>query len=154
MVFKIRPAADKIRDFSMPLANGCIVWTGARDKDGYGKSSVNGVDIRAHRLAWIHKNGPIPIGLWVLHRCDNPPCINPDHLYVGDQFQNEDDKRQRGKSPRGESNIKAKLSDIEIIEMREMYETGAYSKAALGRHFHVCKSTSTRIINGKLWKHI
>lgn len=71
--------------------DSCIVYEGSKDKDGYGKTKVGGRYVRVHRLSWEHEFGPIPEGLWVLHHCDNPPCINPDHLFLGTAKDNAED---------------------------------------------------------------
>src|SRR5205814_1663907 len=63
--------------------NDCWEWLGARGKQGYGTFGCYGRTMRAHRLAWLFCKGPIPAGLCVLHRCDNPPCCNPGHLFLG-----------------------------------------------------------------------
>lgn len=68
--------------------NGCWVWTGATAGRGYGKLFVDGKDIRAHRVSWLLHRGELPDASFVLHRCDNPPCVNPDHLFLGDQYDN------------------------------------------------------------------
>jgi hypothetical protein len=67
---------------------GCQIWTGDIDQNGYGKIRVDGHYMGAHRASWIASNGPIPAGLFILHRCDLPPCINPDHLFPGTHSQN------------------------------------------------------------------
>lgn len=75
---------------------GCVLWTGYVDKNSYGKASGGRW---AHRLAWEKANGPIPRGLWVLHRCDNPPCVNPDHLFLGTNQENQLDCGAKGRRP-------------------------------------------------------
>ena len=80
-------------------ATGCWHFTGAPGKDGYGKLKIKGRTVRAHRAYYTEYVGPIPDGLWVLHRCDNPMCVNPEHLYVGTQLDNEHDKDARGRRP-------------------------------------------------------
>ena len=135
------------------LPSGCWEWIGCRDPDGYGLMTYKGRVTRAHRLSFQVFKAPIEAGALILHHCDNPPCINPAHLYAGDQMQNEADKRNRDRGPAGERNVKAKLIDEQIRAMRLMYAeaNGTISKAAVGRAFGVSKSTSTRIINYKLW---
>lgn len=85
--------------------NSCIVWGGAVDRDGYGTVNVRSLKTKsgwmtamAHRLAYADKYGPIPAGLVVCHTCDNPPCINPDHLFVGTQSDNVRDMRTKGRA--------------------------------------------------------
>lgn len=86
----------------------CWPWTGGTDGKGYGlvNSAPNG-ETRAHRAAWVHYCGPIPDGVYVLHRCDNPPCCNPRHLFLGTQQDNMNDmyakgRRQRRTPPEGD----------------------------------------------------
>lgn len=82
------------------MPDGCIEWTGWRCLRGYGQIRTGGADapkIKTHRAAWIINNGPIPEGMMVLHHCDNPPCCNPEHLYIGDAFDNMADKKRRGR---------------------------------------------------------
>lgn len=84
---------------TMTMPNGCIEFMGSRDGKGYGKVSAGlGMSpLKAHRLAWELANGPIPEDAWVLHRCDNPPCVNPDHLFLGDSLTNVIDMVSKGR---------------------------------------------------------
>lgn len=79
------------------LKNGCWEWRGVRTAGVYGEVRVNGKGVRAHRYMWEQANGPIPSGLWVLHRCDNPPCVNPAHLFLGTAKDNLLDAIQKGR---------------------------------------------------------
>ena len=78
---------------------GCWRFSGKPGSDGYGKLKIAGKTVRAHRAYYMDYVGPIPDELWVLHRCDNPMCVNPEHLYVGTQLDNERDKDIRGRRP-------------------------------------------------------
>jgi hypothetical protein len=80
--------------------SGCWLWLGSTDKLGYGKVNVGGHYL-AHRLAYADTVGPIPDGMLVLHRCDMPSCVNPEHLYVGDDQDNMDDMVERGRGNSG-----------------------------------------------------
>lgn len=78
--------------------NGCWIWIGGKTSDGYGKFYLNGIKRRAHRVAWVIRNGQIPEGLNVLHNCDNPSCVNPDHLFLGTQIDNIIDMVSKGRN--------------------------------------------------------
>ena len=88
--------------------DGCWIWQGVLDKDGYGKVKRDTKTIRAHRLFYEQHVGPVPNGLLVLHHCDNPQCVNPSHLYIGNQFDNERDKDTRGRRVNGYGKCKQK----------------------------------------------
>jgi hypothetical protein len=75
----------------------CWVWVGARDRDGYGVTQVDRVWLYAHRRAWELTHGPIPAVQWVLHRCDNRACVNPAHLWLGDNTVNSHDRDAKGR---------------------------------------------------------
>lgn len=133
------------------VESGCWEWTGCRDKDGYGKISINGKGDRAHRVSYEAHRGPIPAGRFVLHHCDNPPCVNPDHIYVGDQIQNEADKRNRNRGPAGERNVKAKLTTEQVSKIRVLLEQGI-SGSQIGRIYGVSKTAISRIKLDKTWQ--
>ena len=80
------------------IMSSCIEWKGGRDKDGYGYKNIQGRRWRLHRFVWTWVNGPIPKGMWVLHACDNPPCCNPDHLFLGNAAMNSRDRDRKGRN--------------------------------------------------------
>lgn len=78
-------------------ANGCAVWTSGRDSWGYGKFTAQGKTLNAHRVAWTLVYGPIPAGMCVLHKCDNPPCVEVAHLFLGTHKDNAMDRDTKGR---------------------------------------------------------
>ncbi len=80
-------------------SDGCWEWTGAANRQGYGRIALGRASgpRRAHRIAWELTHGPVPDGLWVLHHCDNPPCVRPDHLWLGTRADNARDCRLKGR---------------------------------------------------------
>jgi hypothetical protein len=132
----------------------CWVWTGRRDPQGYGRTGLSGNSSeRAHRLAWKLTHGDIPAGLWVLHRCDNPPCVRPDHLFLGDNAANMADLVEKRLSPIGERNGTAKLTDEAVREMRQRHAVGE-PIATLATRFGVSKSVAEKAIHGATWRHL
>lgn len=77
--------------------SGCLLWQGHLDRDGYGHINIDGEMIRAHRYAWIMTNGDVPQGLFVCHRCDNPTCVNIEHLFLGTALDNNRDAIAKGR---------------------------------------------------------
>lgn len=84
--------------FAEPVESGCIEWQGNRDADGYGRLETFG-EVLAHRIAYMMQNGSIPEGMVICHRCDNPPCVNPAHLFLGSHQDNADDCVSKGRRP-------------------------------------------------------
>lgn len=92
---------ERMAKYTPPLTDGCREWTGLRNQHGYGILHMRGVSERnlfAHRVAWEQANGPIPDGLFVLHRCDNPPCLRLDHLFLGTKAENTEDMIDKGRA--------------------------------------------------------
>jgi len=100
----------------------------------------------AHRAAWVIYKGPIPNNVFVLHKCDVAPCVNPDHLYLGNHRQNMRDQVERGRSPKGEKNPAAKLSDVQVQEIRDRRKNGEHA-ASIMNAFRISQAHFYRIIN-------
>lgn len=92
-----RTVAERLDDMSMESVSGCIVWLGSEYDFGHGQLRIDGKLQRAHRLAWEDVNGPVPDGLCVLHKCDVPQCINPEHLFLGTKKDNSIDMARKGR---------------------------------------------------------
>ena len=132
---------------------GCWLWTGARDKYGYGSIPVGPArSEKAYRAAYREFVAPIPEGAHVLHRCDNPRCINPEHLFLGDQRSNMADMVKKGRQQRGERGSMAKLTEPDVLKIRSL--AGQLTHAQIARVFGVRPSAVTRIINRKRWAHL
>lgn len=135
--------------------SGCWFWTRAHIQ-GYGALQINGKAEHAHRLSWLIHRGEIPTGMWVLHRCDCPPCVNPDHLFLGDHLANVADKvakgRQRG--ARGERQTTSKLTTAQVLEIRSLYATSEYTHRSLAAQYGVTHSTIGKITIGENWKYV
>jgi hypothetical protein len=130
----------------------CIEFVGYKDKDGYGKKQYKGRPWGAHRLTWILANGEIPDGLLVCHKCDNPSCINLNHLYLGTNAENQKDKSDRNRI-RGEKNPKAILTDFDIPTIFELLHLG-FTQKAIGDMYGVSSYAIQDIKRGKNWTHI
>lgn len=129
----------------------CLVWLGGKDGKGYGLLKVAGKTQRAHRVAWQNSNGPIPSGMMVLHRCDNPPCCKLDHLFLGTNVDNMRDMVAKGRSPRGatEHNVNAKLSNAQVVAMRQRFARGDVSCPDMAAQFGVSPSNAWLILTGR-----
>lgn len=135
-------------------ANGCWNWTACKN-GGYGSFRYQGKNITAHRLSWILHRGLIPKGLCVLHTCiGNPGCVNPNHLYLGNQKRNAADRLEQGREPNraGELNGNAVLNAEQVREIAKLQgQVGARQVAA---RYGVKQSAVDRIWHGKAWNHL
>lgn len=145
------------RMLSERTESGCILWTGSTCRRGYGIVGVGGRKAgvaSSHRVAWMLTNGPIPDGLFVCHRCDNPPCVNPDHLFLGTNQDNVDDMVAKGRNRKGVASGNAKLDDEQVREIRRLFGSGECTLAELSERFGVCPMVAWRAAKGKTWKHV
>lgn len=134
---------------------GCWLWVGRKDRRGYGSLHRRdwGENL-AHRLSYCRSVGPIPDGLCVLHRCDNPPCVRPDHLFLGTQRDNvkDMDAKRRRNPPRnfGERNGSAKLTRHDVARIRYM-RLGGTTIREISAAFGVSPATVFRAATGQAW---
>lgn len=146
------PAGERLERLSERVGE-CIEFTGYRDKNGYGSLTIDGVYVRAHRLAFEIAHGEVPEGLFVRHKCDNPPCINPDHLESGTPADNMRDKAERVRAAKGTDNAAAKLTDADVRRIRALRSAG-WTYGELSALFDVGNSTVGRVVRGSHWKHV
>jgi hypothetical protein len=138
----------------------CWNWTAGKTTNGYGHFYVNRVKMRAHRFSFqLKHNRLIKEGMCILHSCDNPLCVNPNHLSEGTQQENITDMCNKGRyysgeGLKGEKNNLSKLTEIQVKEIREKYAKGGTSYEKLRKEYGVGKSAISRIINRKTWQHI
>lgn len=134
----------------------CWIWTAHRDYKGYGqfRSKHIGGFWFAHRLSWIINHGEIMDDSWVLHKCDNPACVNPDHLYLGTSDDNIADMIIRGRVATGERHSQAKLSNEKVLEIRRLFGSGITNYVRLGEMFGVSRSTIGDVVNRQTWTRI
>lgn len=133
--------------------NGCWLWTASKDKDGYGSLSTDRGIEKAHRLSWRLHFGGIPKNMCVCHKCDNPSCVNPQHLFLGTNLDNVADRTNKDRGVRGSSCHTSKLTDVQIIEIRRRYANGE-KQITLAKEFGVVKQAISAIITRSVWKHI
>ncbi len=133
---------------------GCWVWTGSRNASGYGffglGRSARGV--LAHRFSFAMVNGPIPPKMCVLHKCDNPPCVNPDHLWLGTQAQNMADKIAKGRQRVGakDRHRLSKITREVAAQIRHERASGKLVKH-IAKDRGLCVQTVSDILNGRHW---
>lgn len=138
----------------------CWPWTGANDcQRGYGVVWNNGRKWKTHRYAYFVTNGGIPFGLLVCHRCDNPPCCNPNHLFLGTCRDNNNDMLQKGRAnrERGEARYNARLKEEDVRQIRARYQkrkVGGMGIDRLAEIYGVGRTMIQAIVTRKRWAHV
>lgn len=152
--------------------NYCWNWMGAKAGGKNGKppqygvlyimgDKVKGKMFYAHRLSWMIHYGEMPINnLWVLHHCDNPPCVNPKHLWLGTASDNSQDRDDKGRGNRnynhlmGENSHFAKLNEKQVLQIRQLYKPRIITMKILAEKFNIGEYCIYKILVRKTWKHI
>lgn len=135
----------------------CHLWTAATTDFGYGKLSDGKKSwLHAHRVSYQLYKGEVPDDKCVLHTCDNPACVNPEHLYLGSYKDNAADRenRKRGNHPKGTKHHKNVLLQSQVYEIRDAFDTGKYSFSELGRIYGIEGKSVADIVDRKNWKHL
>ncbi len=133
----------------------CWEWLGNRLPYGYGHIKIEGKQIKAHRWSYEYINGPIPNGLLVLHRCDNPPCVRPDHLFLGTHSDNILDALAKGRLDPVKMGLhNAKLSEHDVIEIRNLFASTIATRTQLAERYGVTRTTIEYVTKGTTWQHV
>lgn len=164
-IYTKQPTEDRFWS-KVDKSGACWEWTRANNGGGYGKfpvSTPTGWKMRyAHRVAYELTFGPIPDDICVLHRCDNPSCVNPAHLFLGTHGDNMQDMANKGRNyvharhhpqPCGEQSHRAKLKEIEVREIRALCASGL-TQQEVGSRYGVSRSTVEDIVCGRTWRNV
>lgn len=137
--------------------NGCWLWLlSTCSGTGYGQLTRDYKNLLAHRVAYELYVGPIPEGLYVLHKCDNRICVNPEHLWLGTHIDNMEDMRNKNRAAKGQRVASAVLTEDQVRFIREHYKghSRTYGEKALAKRFGVGKSAIYDVVRGKQWRHV
>ena len=166
-VYTRRPLYDRFWEKTEKDGDsGCILWTGMTYGVGYGQLFVEkGFHPHAHRVSWALRwaQGEFPPFHWwgdkleVMHLCDNPPCVNPEHLRLGSYTDNSRDMRDKGRGinppkMQGDTHPQAKHTWDEVREIRRVYETGNYNAKQIAKMFDIPYDRAWRIVTHRQWK--
>lgn len=156
-----------IKNSKIDEVTRCWNWTGAKKGSGkltcYGSLTIGSRTdnsrrtISAHRYSYIVFNGDIPKGAFVCHKCDNPSCVNPEHLFVGTRQDNVNDRESKNRNNHvfGKESRKSGLTELDIINIIQKYDTGNYSLRELAKEYNIKSHKSIlEIINRKTWSHV
>lgn len=130
--------------------NSCWIWKEGIDLSGYGRFHLTRThSIAAHRFSWLIFKGSIPEGMLVCHTCDTPFCVNPEHLFLGTDKDNSDDKLTKNRQ-----GLLCKLTSKQVLEIRCKYIPRIYSQSKLAREYNVNQTTIHNIVHNHSWKHV
>ncbi len=154
-----------------PSLGPCWPWTASTNHGGYGTFGLNGASVLAHRLAYEWEVGALPPDMCALHSCDNPPCVNPAHLFAGTRTDNNHDKGRKhrgrsregddhwtrlhpGRALKGEGHGRALFTDAEVLAMRALYAGASLTIRAIAARFASNEITVGQIVRRKTWRHL
>ena len=130
---------------------GCWEWTAYRDRHGYGQLTLNNKQWYPHRLVYLELIGPIDQGVY--HHCDNPPCVNPFHLFTGKQKDNVANAVMKNRNTRGSKCNRGVLTEDDVVKIKELLKKG-WTNTSIAKKFKVSRPTVSLIKAGKTWRHV
>lgn len=145
----LRAKAEQMLSAAKKTEKGCLEFDGGTNDSGYGTVFLKKKSLLAHRIVWVAKQGPIPHGLLVLHDCDNPACINKDHLYLGTQVSNVGDSIRRGRWKYGGK--KPKLSHEAVQQIRDCAASGWWRQQTIAEFLGVSQGLVNMVIKHQRW---
>lgn len=155
----LRPEEERFWE-KVDKSGDCWTWTGHRIKRGYGQFSLTVAEpkvrrspVKAHRYSWQLHHGQIPKEMWVLHRCDNPPCVRPDHLFLGTSLDNIADKVRKGRQAKGEGLRVNKITEEDVRDIRRRYAAGEYQRV-IGEDYGIRQTAVSAIVLKQTWRHV
>lgn len=129
--------------------NGCWEWVGHKNNDGYGTMQFGKRSLKAHRVSYELFKGKIPLKIEVCHNCDNPSCVNPDHLFLGTHSENMGDMAQKMRRKK-----KTKLTPEKVLEIRKLLKEKEMSQYEIASKFGVTQGNIWCISKNQIWKHL
>jgi hypothetical protein len=135
------------------IEKSCWEWTAGKDSFGYGRILFNGKNTHAHRVSWVIHNGNIEKGMCVLHKCDNPGCVNPQHLFLGDRTDNHRDMMTKGRFAKNkcEKNGRSKLTKDLAKKIRQEYRDTNIFQWQLGKKYGVSQPVISKVVRNERW---
>ena len=135
----------------------CWIWLACKDKNGYGQFYLNGKSEKSHRVSYMLANRcSILKNFNILHKCDNPCCVNPKHLFLGTQKDNVKDMIHKGRrsDTKGNANGHAKINDQDVIEIKRLFHEDKLNQTQISQLYPINNRMISRIITGQAWSHI
>ena len=144
-----------LRSFDKDEITGCWNWNRKKRYFGYGTISEDNKQYLAHRYSYFKLIGDIPEGMCVCHHCDNPGCVNPEHLWLGTQQDNLNDmfRKKRNKAPVGENNANSKIKEKDVAEIKKLLKT-AFTVSEIAIILKISKHIIVGIKNNRTWQHL